>query len=82
MIRLENNCVGCEKACIYDACPYYREEVHCCDRCNGYTTAVYRYEGWDYCKDCLSEELDYQFGRLSVEEKIEALMLEDEIEEV
>ena len=83
MIMIENQCVGCEKPCLHEACPYYSVEVHYCDHCKGYTPALYRYNGWDYCKDCLSDELDYQFcGRLSVEEKIEALGLEDEIEEV
>lgn len=82
MIRIENHCVCCEKPCIYDACPYYRVEAHYCDHCKGYTPAVYRLDGWDYCRDCLIKKLNTDFNRLPVEYKIEALGLEDEIEEV
>ena len=52
MIRIENHCVCCEKPCIYEACPYYRTEVHYCDKCGVYTD-----EG-ELCRDCAEKEVD------------------------
>ena len=82
MIRIESGCVCCQKPCIFDACPYYRVEAYYCDHCKGYEPAEYLYEGWHYCGDCLEKKLDSEFGALPLREKIELLMLEDEIMEV
>lgn len=84
MVRYEQCSTPCpvEMPCIHDACPYYRVEVCYCDQCKGLIPASYEYEGKHYCGDCLDDELDNEFRSLSVEEKIEALMLEDEIRSV
>lgn len=82
MTTIENHCVGCDKHCIYEACPYYSVEACRCDHCRERAPAVYRYNGWDYCGDCFEKELDRQLCGLPVEDKIELLALYDDIMEV
>ena len=54
MTRIENHCVCCERYCIYEACPYYRTEVHYCDKCG--EPAVVCTDGIDLCRDHAKEE--------------------------
>ena len=82
MTKLESACVHCGLPCKYEACPYYRVEVHYCDRCKDNTLAVARWDGEDYCESCLIEELEKEFFSLSLKAKIEVLGHEDNIEEV
>ena len=80
MMREENHCVCGGNSCTHDACPYYSVKVYYCDNCK--EPAAYEYDGKHYCSDCLEEELDVEFGKWSVRDKIEALGYEDEITEV
>ena len=80
MVKYENHCVCCEKPCIHGACHHYKVKVCYCDNCR--EPAAYEYDGKHYCRDCLEEELDIEFRALSIQEKIKALVLEDEITEV
>lgn len=82
MIKIENHCVGCDKPCLHDACPYHRVEVAYCDHCKDNTPAKYKFDGWHYCEDCLHKKLNAEFGKLSISEKIDMLALDDEITEV
>ena len=51
MIRIENHCVCCELPCIYDACPYYRVEVHYCGSCGKACTGEA-----ELCEECAVKE--------------------------
>lgn len=82
MVRYEKCNTPCpeEMPCIHGACSYYRVRAYYCDNCR--EPAAYEYEGRHYCMDCLEEELDVEFDRLSVWEKVEALALEDQVTEL
>ena len=56
MMRIENHCVGCEKPCIHDACPYYSVECHYCDKC-GEPAEICTDDG-DFCREC-ARRIDY-----------------------
>lgn len=84
MMKIESCNQPCprEMPCIGEACLHYESKAYYCDRCKDDTPAVAQWDGEDYCRDCLNEELDKEFAKLSLEEKIEVLGYEDEIEEV
>lgn len=82
MVKYERCNTPCHKEmpCTHDACPNYRVKAYYCDCCR--EPAAYERDGKHYCSDCLEEELEAEFGKRSVREKIEALGYKDEITEV
>lgn len=71
MVRIENDCVGCDLPCI-SSCPYKEVPHYYCDNCHGETDAFYfrkseyhydeeRIDNEDYalCKDCAMEALTF-----------------------
>lgn len=73
MIAFEDYCVGCprEIGCLGPSCPNKNVPVIYCDKCGCY--ADYRYEGGDYCEDCLNNVLQEEFSNLLISEKLEAI---------
>lgn len=71
MVKYESRCVSCDKPCIYECCPYYRVEVHYCDKCR--EEADYIIDGDDFCEDCAEEYLTRFFKELSLKDKSETL---------
>ncbi len=67
MIKYKSRCVSCDLSCIYEQCPYYREKVRYCDKCN--EEADYIIDGDDYCEDCAEEYLAGILKELSLKEK-------------
>lgn len=55
MIRIENHCVGClfEMGCVAYSCPYYKVEVHYCDKCGEELCDIYQVDDEELCEDCL-----------------------------
>lgn len=82
MMKYESDCVCCGLPCKYELCPHYRVKAYYCDKCKDDTPAEYEYDGTHYCKECLHKELNAEFGKLSVSEKIDMLALDDEIREI
>ena len=83
MMKYESRCVHCDKPpCLRNSCPNYRVKAYYCDHCKNDTPAVYEFDGTHYCKDCLEKELDVQLCALPIEDKIELLVLDDEIMKV
>ena len=56
MQRVENDCVGCQLACIGSACPYSNVTHFYCDACEEETT-LYEYDGRELCIDCIEKLL-------------------------
>ena len=58
-VRIENECVGCppNMGCMGSACPYREVPHYFCDECEDDVdpTELYKYDGGEYCKDCLLE---------------------------
>lgn len=82
MMKYESRCAHCGKPCLRSSCPKYRVKAYYCDKCKDDTPAVAEWDGEDFCKSCLDKKLNTMFVMLPIEEKIEALQLEDEIREV
>ena len=60
MIRVENDCVGCEDIglhCIGYPCRYKQVKRYYCDECGDETT-LYDTEYGELCRDCLLEKFD------------------------
>ena len=71
MIRYESRCVNCDLPCLRESCPYFRVEIHYCDKCK--EEADYVLDGDDYCEDCAEEYLTNFFKELLLKEKAKLL---------
>ena len=71
---VENKCVDCGLPCLLDSCPYYKKEISHCDYC-GYD-AIYRYDGEDYCEECIDRLLQNLFDEFNIMDKAEMLGVE------
>lgn len=59
MLKLENECVGCTSlglSCMGSSCPNRDVPRYYCDEC-GEETTLYYYEGFEWCADCIIEDL-------------------------
>ena len=56
-----NECVDCDKPCIYESCPYYEVEHFCCDFC-GEETKLYEYECYELCEECILKQFNVVEG--------------------
>ena len=55
MVKIENQCVGCER-CMRSSCPNRNVEVYYCDKCGEEISGdVYEVDGDDLCEHCLHE---------------------------
>ena len=57
MIRIENECVGCEWPCIYESCPYWAVARLYCDECEE-EKQLYWYDSQQLCLDCIEARLE------------------------
>ena len=55
--EIVDNCVGpCPQGCIHCS-NYYPSVVNYCDCCGEEVDELYHWKEWEYCKDCIKEEL-------------------------
>lgn len=80
MTKKESDCVGCQKYCLYESCPYYRVEVKYCDVCGDYADCTI--DGEDFCLSCAENKVNKMFHNLSFEEKQDNLGLDHLDEDV
>lgn len=57
MVRIENECVGCDWPCIYEACPYWAVARLYCDECEE-ENQLYWFDGQQLCLDCIEARLE------------------------
>ena len=57
MIRFENECVGCEWPCIYEACPYWAVARTYCDECEE-ENQLYWWDEQQLCLGCIEARLE------------------------
>ena len=57
MIRVENECIGCDWPCIYESCPYWAVARLYCDECEE-EKQLYWYDNQQLCLDCIEARLE------------------------
>lgn len=57
MTKTEDGCVNCGLPCLGISCPNKNITVHYCDEC-GADVLLYRYDGGEYCVDCIIGKLE------------------------
>ena len=57
MIRIENECVGCDWPCIYESCPYWAVARFYCDECEE-ENQLYWWDDCQLCLDCIEARLE------------------------
>lgn len=58
MIKIENECVGCEWPCIYESCPYWAVQRFYCDECGEEMDVLYHFDYQELCLDCIEARLE------------------------
>lgn len=58
MVKTENECVGCDWPCIYEACPYWAVTRHYCDCCGEEVDVLYYWDYGELCLDCIEARLE------------------------
>lgn len=58
MVKTENECVGCDWPCIYEACPYWAVTRHYCDCCGEEADVLYYWDYGELCLDCIEARLE------------------------
>lgn len=58
MVRIENDCVGCDLPCLGNSCPYKNVPHVYCDECEAEEDKFYKYEGQYLCQDCLLQQFE------------------------
>lgn len=71
---IEDKCVDCDLPCILNSCPYHKKEIYQCDYCN--YEAVYKYDGEDYCEECMERLLQDIFDESNIMDKAKMLGIE------
>lgn len=58
MVIYKDECVGCppELGCLGLTCPYKDVPYYFCDMCNKEVKLLVKYEGSEYCLNCLSRK--------------------------
>lgn len=57
IVRIENECIGCEWPCIYESCPYWAVARLYCDECEE-EKQLYWYDNQQLCLDCIEARLE------------------------
>ena len=57
MKKVENECVGCDWPCIYEACPYWAVKRFYCDECEE-ENQLYWWDGQQLCLGCVEARLE------------------------
>lgn len=57
MVRIENDCCGCNLPCIGSSCPLKAVLHFYCDKC-GCETDIYYYDDQELCIDCIEKRLE------------------------
>lgn len=57
MIKFENECVGCDWPCIYEACPYWSVARTYCDECEE-DNQLYWFDNQQLCLSCIEARLE------------------------
>ena len=58
MVRIEDDCVGCDLPCIGDACPYKNVPHYHCDKCGDDVEELRYFNGEEICYHCWLEEIE------------------------
>lgn len=57
MVRIENDCVGCQMPCLGNSCQYRNVKHYYCDEC-GEEKQLYEFEYQELCLDCIESRLN------------------------
>lgn len=68
MIRVEDDCVGCDLPCIGKRCPYSSVKHLYCDYCNREVDTLYVVDGEELCADCVEDLFSDEQVKDSLEE--------------
>ena len=77
MLRIENQCVGCETCTLGSGCSLLNVWVYECDECG--EDAAYRIDGVDYCENCARKMLEDTIAECTIDEMADMLDLKIEI---
>lgn len=57
MIKIENDCVGCDLPCLGTTCPHREIPYFYCDDCEYECEELFHYEEQQLCIDCIVKRL-------------------------
>ena len=55
MVKIENQCVGCDLPCMGESCINRNVEVHYCDKCGEELDEIFEVDGEELCEECLKD---------------------------
>lgn len=58
MVKFENDCVDCGQPCLGNDCPNRNVKHLYCDKCKFECSVLYKYDGQEFCHDCLLENFE------------------------
>lgn len=66
MLKIQNDCVGCDLPCIGSACPHEHVLHFYCDDCKSDVDMLYDYgNGKQLCEDCMIERVKDELPKIT-----------------